>query len=213
MPLLDWMPRSSLVDIGGRRYECRPPTLRSVLVCLSACREEIAAVARITANPEYSFSDDPVSDIAPLFAASAGIRAALDGTCRAVDGGPLPDDPAVLTHLICACLDHVDAVSLAATLDITASPSGGGGDDALSGFDLKLCSLAHRFGVTPFALMEWPYDAFVTASEWDNVMHRLEDRRSGLVVTDRASQHIDGADPDAVARAGIKVHRYKQAEA
>lgn len=171
--LRDFCARTRVVTFEGRRFVCRPPSVRTIATLLDVLGAEIWALAKSyhVDGVREGFEPDAVLGVllggargAAVLATCVDLHAGAPGELEeiAARSDELQRELAVAVLELCDWRRILDDLSL----DVAARATPGavaGGDDVVSEQELLLCALAERFGCAPHAVAEWPYEAFLTA--------------------------------------------------
>lgn len=170
MRLEDFAPQSRVVNVGGRRCVCRPPTLAVVHRFLSLFWAEVAATASAYGQgAEWDVS--PIDDLLSLFTRDERCDWVL---CQCVDDYDSGDE-ATRETLCRAVLSLCDVSRIVASLNLDAAgPTiakvldnriDEDAEAAVSEAAIGVCLLAERLNMTPLDVMQLPYEAYLTARE------------------------------------------------
>ncbi len=186
MPLRDLIPKRRFVDVGGRRYLCRPPAWSTVRLVLELYPAEILALAKgfrgIERRPK-------VQEVLPLFVDRR--MAAILPTCVEIVGGRPGDleecvssDPGLASILCGEVLRLCDPERIVRSLNLDAAvdeilerkapEDGAAAPDPVHA--LGACVLAKTFSVPPHEVLGWPYEEILELAE--AVPYLLEPRPS-----------------------------------
>ncbi|HOC17122.1 MAG TPA: hypothetical protein PKK95_02585 [Vicinamibacterales bacterium] len=157
-----------VVLAGGRRYLCRPPTVRTVDRVLTLFLTEVsalhAAAADVSLTPE---------EILRVLSGDRRLAEVLD-TCVELWGAApgelvelLADNRDLQVELALAVVGLCDAAWIWSTLHLAealeAQEQAPIGPEDATTQDAVLCRIAAAFGRPPHELLDWPYGAFVRA--------------------------------------------------
>jgi hypothetical protein len=159
--------RQAVVESEGRRFICRPPTVETLDLAFLLFGDEIVKLARAYYVEGGGWLFGPEEDLIPLFIADAR-GAFLLATCvdaeqrRGASKHELFTSRPLRLLLASACVglcdfeSVLDGLKLGDVLDMAAEPG------ELSGIDSSVLVVARSCGLSPFEVMRWPMDSFVS---------------------------------------------------
>ncbi len=164
MSIADFFRRECTIELDGRRYTCRPPSLETVTHLLLSYRDEFRIVAEsvIAGLPA---GGDLTETIVDLVAIDDVRLARVLTTCVDGPGGVVPRHARTLATVV---LSLCDVRRLAAAVDVrtlAAPPSEGETREATDVLAKAIVRMAAAFGATPFDVVRWPMDAYLTIAD------------------------------------------------
>lgn len=160
-------PRSRGIEVGGRRFVCRPPTLATVALAMEVFSVEFWALARAY----YHEGRTEVADALGIIGLLCGERmAAVLETCVS---GQIPSDRDGQRALCEVVLAMTDVRALIASLNLSEATRSESIEDVarteddgsgLSVFDEVAIALGQRLGCSPRDVYDWPYDGYLATA-------------------------------------------------
>lgn len=165
-----YLPRQRVITDGGRRLVCRPPSVHTVALALHVWQTRIAALLS-DLHPETHPSE---VELVGLFLGDERAAAVL-ATCCELHGAVPGETEEYLrgradmqARAALAVLELCDPASIVRALGFGSDPSQAPepersreiAPDAESSYYL---AVARAYHVSPLALADWPYDAFLAA--------------------------------------------------
>lgn len=188
--------------MGGRYYTCRPPTVHTIAVFLRLFGLQAAALCKASGQG-VEFSREDIIEHLVSDDSRASVVAVLE-TCVTCDAATLWDaaheDVKLLRALAEAVVSLTDparivtATGLDRALDdqIEAAPQ----DETPADHDADaVCYVAAHFGLSPTAVMDWPYLAFLAAGEH---LNRLASARQDQRPDNNRSTVVPGLPMDGI---------------
>jgi hypothetical protein len=171
MPVSDFIEQATTIRSGGRLIVCRPPTVATIFRVLETYGMEIRALAAARHKDPEKFSDI-VEHAVDLLIGLRSPASVLETCCRVVGGVPgdvahaIQEDPALAPVLVRAVLGMCDGPRIAEALQLGAEAPPAEVQDAEDSYlDDVVVSMSQRFGITPQELVEWRYEAFLSAAQ------------------------------------------------
>lgn len=171
MSIASYAAQSRVLVIGGRRYVCRPPTVETVRRFLVAFGLDSLALREMSRRGSEVVKDYngiigvlSTSRLAPWVLESC---VTLWGSAPGETEESLTGNPqwcADLMRTICTLCD-VEAIAKSITLPEPTDVEIKTEDEGPDNQDIAICCLAREYGCAPHAVLEWPYETFVTALE------------------------------------------------
>lgn len=173
MALRDYIPEQAAVRHGARLFACTKPTVATVLLASSLLQREILATYKGT--QALPLPDDPVGHLLPIFSGSR--LTTVLATCVTLHGGQPGDleealqEDALTVSIIKAIMQICDLPRIIKSLDLeeaskeislTEQPPD---PEEVSGMEMMIILLAEKYHTTPLAVMQWPYEAFLSLME------------------------------------------------
>lgn len=164
--VLPFAPRGRRVRIRGVAYRIEPPSVQSVLTLLREMPVEVLAAVRAARAGEWSRT--PLAEIVRLFVGHPGARSVVETIARAPDGrrvdlsGLCTDELlelALAALRLCDLRRVIDSLGLDEALE--RATAGGAWTFQAEGFDLL--TTAADLGVSPFDLMDLPWEVCLDA--------------------------------------------------
>lgn len=169
MAIRDFIGERRSLDIGGRRFVVRRPSITTVVLVLELYRTEIGLCLDASQDCPELWGEDPLRNVLRVLLTDGDPR--LEEILPTFVSGP--DDPSSwpARELIIASLAASDLDRIVEALNLGSEPS----EEEAGPFSLEhnVISLAERFHCSPFDVMGWPFesylsicDALVELSEW-----------------------------------------------
>lgn len=161
--IADWMRRELVITHGGRRFVCRPPSLRTVSLALGAFLPVFQATSRAWAESGAEWDTGASERLLGVVCDGPAVIPVLSSCATLVGGEPgqldelLADDQVLRLLLARVALAMLDiGLVLANAQDLLAA-----GDDGPAGDDeTALLSVAMLLRLPPLEVMELPYGLF-----------------------------------------------------
>lgn len=165
MALGDFMRRTAVVYHGGRRFVCRRPSLRAVLLALDLYADAIGAL--LTLERDESATEIDKRALAGALAEQYPERAAQVLALCVEDQVHTAEVPALAAAVLGLCdLDRIISGLNLADYSSGAEPEAPA--PGPSGLEREMVRLAERFGTTPEAVMDWPVEMILGIRDVDN---------------------------------------------
>lgn len=163
--LADWLRQETVIVEGGRRFVCRPPTVRTITLALSAFAPLIRMLARQWAESDTPWDEAATERLLAVMGKDPQSTAIL-ASCVTLHGAAPGDfeeavrsNDALRCALFLACAKLIDGERAWAEVQcvLEESPSGDGGNP-----DAGLLAMARLAGLHPLDLFELPYGLYLS---------------------------------------------------
>ena len=196
MSLRDFIGERRTVEVAGRRFFVRQPTVRTFFLALELFGLEIGAI-RSAAEKAGGMSRDVALALFLVEKGHARLGRLL-ATCVACEVGDVPSAVAssnsIAMALVTAVADSFDASRLTALL---GSPESGGSEADVDDGSLLVIGCGERFHIDPFSsVMEWPVGVFCDVVKAFSRPAESEATFSGFI-PDGAAAYKVGSRPEA----------------
>ena len=177
--------RRKCIEVGGRRFACRPPTVATVDLALEVFGREVWAMGHAYYKGGHTDVAQPVGVISVL---CRDARAAeVLATCVEPEG---PDAASLMARdaearvvLACAVAGLCDVRRVVASLNLAEScaevpetEATTEDSDGPSALDVVVAAVARAYGCSPMNVLDWPYEAYLACVALMQVREAPRDR-------------------------------------
>lgn len=215
MSLVSFARRTRVLEVGGLRFVCRPPTVATVARAYELLLGEIWALAKMVYQDGRSLSPDDVLD---GLIGDARFAAILETCVDMPIAAPavIAQDEALQRRLALACASLVeDWPAVIESLHmaefgtmVPGEQSGSGNSDGPSEHEVAVWTTATACGQSPQSVAAWPYEDLLAASKvarWVAESVRPEAAPGAARGAAKPTSVRADAHPDALAQHGLVV--------
>lgn len=206
----DYFYERAVVVHGTRRYVVHKPTCETVAKFTALYSLEIQALVN-TWKQANGLGSDPVAVCLVAFLPDLERVASVASTCVELVGGApgemeeiVAQDRDLARKLFLAALTTCDPERIVSLTSILEEPDLFQAKPKrlkVTSFEVMISILAERYGVTPFDVMRWPYEA--ACSLFGEVIPAIGDLMSGRTPRGDDDQEQPGVSPFVLGGAGI----------